>query len=175
MTPAVRGYRLPRQHRDALSHIEKIAATAAHLVSRRVGVRLDHTEIVITTSQMTSDVLIEAHRAMFGHQPAIWGLKRMHQGLCGITTVNKAGILVVINADRCRPNEQLNRTLVHEMVHVAQLSRPGARDVAIRNCRNNYGIDRMSGREARAANQQVDADEREAERLESLASELPAY
>lgn len=174
MTPSVRGYRLSHQHRDALSHVENIAGVAAQLISRRMGIRLDRTEVVVTTGPSAADILIDAHRAMFGPRLAIWKMKGMHRGDCGVTVINKAGVLVVINADRCQPRTNLNKTLVHELVHAAQLSRPGARNTALRNLRNNYGIDRMNGREARAANRQVDADEREAERMESLASELPA-
>ena len=172
-TPAVRGYRLPRQYQADLAHVDRVAGAAAQIVSRRMGARIDRTEVVVTISQMVSDVLIEAHRSLFGHHPAIWGLKRMDHAICGFTAINKAGVLVVISADRCQPSSKLNATLVHELVHAAQLSRPGARDAAVRNLRNNYGIDRMSGREVRAVNRLIDADEREAERLERLASELP--
>jgi hypothetical protein len=174
MTLVIRGHRLSRQHQEALSHVERTAGAAAQLVCRRMGVRLHHTEIVVTTSQMTPDLLIEAHRSMFGNQLAIWGLKRMPRSDFGITTINKAGILVVINADRCRSGGELDKTLVHELAHAAQFSRPGGRDTVAGYLRANYRIDRMSGREARDANRRVAGDEREAERLESLAAELPA-
>ena len=173
-TPAVRGYRLSRHYQADLTHVQRVAGLAAQLVSRHMRTRIDDTEVVVTTSASAADLMIEAHRAMFGRQPAIWKLKSTSKNLCGITTITTTGVLVVLNADRCQSTAVLNETLVHELVHAAQLSRPGVRDVAARNLRNNYGIDRMSGRDARAANRQVDADEREAERLESLASRLPA-
>ena len=173
-TPVIRGYRLSRQHRDVLDHIERVAGLAARLVSQHMGTRIDDTDVVVTTSASAADLMIDAHRAMFGRQPAIWKLKNTPRSLCGTATITKSGVLVVINADRCQSTAVLNETLIHELVHAAQLSRPGGRDVAARNLRNNYGIDRMNGREARAANRQVDADEREAEKLESLASKLSA-
>jgi hypothetical protein len=172
-TPVVRGYRLSRQYQADLAHVERVAGLAAQLVSQHMRIRIDHTEMVVTTGPSASDVLIEAHRAMFGHQPAIWKLKGMHRGDCGAAYINKAGVIVVINADRCQPRARLNETLVHELVHAAQFSRPGGRDFIARNLRHNYGIDRMSGRDARDANRQVDADEREAEKFERLASKLP--
>jgi hypothetical protein len=171
-TPAVRGYRLSRQYQADLAHVDRVAGLAAQLVSQHMRARIDRTEVVVTTGLSAPDLLIEAHRAMFGHQPSIWKLKNTPRSLYGITTLTKTGVLVAINADRCQSKDEVNKTLVHELVHAAQLSRPGARDVATRNLRNNYGIDRMSGREARAANRLVDADEREAEKLEHLASRL---
>jgi hypothetical protein len=172
-TPAVRGYRLSRQYQADLAHVEHVAGLAAQLVSQHMGVRIDHTEVVVTTDLSASDVLIEAHRAMFGHQPSIWKLKGMQRGNCGCADINRAGVLVVINADRCQPRVRLNETLVHEFVHAAQFSKPGGRDFIARNLRHNYGIDRMSSRDARDADRQVDANEREAEKLERLASKLP--
>ena len=171
---AIRAYRLSRQHRDVLAHIESVAGPAAQLVSRHMGTRIDRTEVVVTTGPSAADLMIEAHRAMFGRQPAIWKLKGASRKDCGTATITRAGVLVVVNADRCQSTAALNETLVHELVHAAQLSRPGARDAKVRHLRNNYGIDVMSGRDVRTANRMVDADEREAERLERLASELPA-
>jgi hypothetical protein len=172
--PPIRGYRLSQQYQADLAHIERVAGLAAQIVSRYMRVQIDRTEVVVTTSGSASDLMIEAHRSMFGRQPSIWKLKSTPKHLCGIATITKAGVLVIVNADRCQSKAELNTTLVHEVVHAAQLSRPGARDVATRNLRNNYGIDRMNGREARAANRSVEADEREAEKLEHLASGLPA-
>lgn len=173
-TPAVRGYRLSRQYQADLAHVERVAGLAARIVSQHMRIQIDRTEVVVTTGPAASGLVIDAHRAMFGRQLAIWKMNGMYRGDCGVTVINRAGVLVVINADRCQPTIKLNKTLVHELVHAAQLSRPGARDVAARNLRSNYGIDRMSGREVRAANRLVDADEREAGRLERLAPELPA-
>lgn len=170
----IRGYRLPPLYRVDLTHIQQVAGLAERLVTQRVGTRLCRTEIVVTTGVSASDLVIDAHRGMFGHQPAIWSLKGEYRACCGATAITQSGVLVVINADRCQPRTVLNETLVHELAHAAQLSRPGARDAATRNLRNNYGIERMSGREARAAYRLVAADEREAEGLERFSSELPA-
>lgn len=173
---AVRDYRLPRKYQDALAHVEKIAADAARLVEKRMGVALDRTEIVVTTNMAAVDYMIIAHRSMFGQSPHIWTLKQIYgDGECGATTLGKTAIIALVNADRCQPYGRLNETVLHELGHAAQMSRPGGREIEMDYLRNNYGIARMRNRDVRVANRRVEEDEREAERLEALAAELPGW
>ncbi|WP_329114496.1 hypothetical protein [Streptomyces sp. NBC_01353] len=165
----VTDYKLGARYRSGLDRVEAIADQAARLVEKKLGERVGHVEIVVADRRNALEVLSKANQKLAGTTR-----KAPRQGLgSGYTTLNPGGgTLIVIDAEACAAARNLDETVVHELVHAAQIGRPGKREAILANIRNNLGIDRVSYREAWAASRQIKADEREALRLESLARKL---
>lgn len=165
----ITAHRLGRGQQTILDRVASIAEPAARLVQQHMGGSIGHVDLAVTGKAGIPDLVVQAHRPLFGRvdrsQP-----RRLR--CYGTTTINSAGTLVIVNADRCRRTSDIDTTVVHELAHAVQFARPGARNLLIRSLRNNYGIEAMTDAEAHAANRQVDAHEREAERLERLARQL---
>ncbi|MFD8771420.1 hypothetical protein [Streptomyces sp. NPDC059916] len=165
----ITAHRLGRSQQSTLDRIASIAEPAARLVQQHMGGSVGHVELAVTGRSSIPDLIVQAHRPLVGR------LDRRQVRLLrcyGTTTINPAGTLVIINADKCRRVSEIDKTVVHELGHAVQFARPGARNLLIRSLRNNYGIEAMTDAEAHAANRQVDADEVEAEQLERLARKL---
>lgn len=164
----ITGHKLGSRHRPILDRTRLIAAPAARLVEQHMGGRVGRVDIAVTVRSGIPDLIIDAHRPLFGRQDRhAWTGMRCF----GVTTISASGVLIVINAEKCR-GPALDQTLLHELGHAVQFGRPGARDLIVRSLRNNYGIDAMTDAEADAANRQVARDEDEAEALERLARKL---
>ena len=157
--------RINRQHQATADRIDAALTAAVDLVENHVGGCVGPVEVAVSTSAGMWEMVVDAHQPMFGRQdPRVW---RPEWNAYGTTTITRGGVLVVINAQACkgRPAE-IDKTLLHELTHALQFDRPGARDLLMRSLANNYGITPMTEAQAAAANRQVDADEREAARME---------
>ncbi|MBL1096883.1 hypothetical protein [Streptomyces coffeae] len=161
---------LSRRYRGALDHVTEIADAAAALVEQHTGDRIGPADLAVTNTAGVTEVIVTEHQALFGvSDPSLWRAR----GRYGATTLTRRGVLVVINAEECRGRTtEITKTVVHELVHAAQYARPGRRAAILRHLRNNYGLEPMAAAEVRAANRQIDTDEREAKRLERLAHNL---
>lgn len=165
----ITAHRLNRSQQATLDRVASIAEPAARLVQQHMGGSIGHVDLAVTGKSDIPDLIVQAHRSLFGRVDR-GQVRRLR--CYGTTTVNPAGTLIIINADKCRRASDIDKTVLHEFGHAVQFARPGARTLLIRSLRNNYGIEAMTDAEAHAANRQVDADEAEAERLERLARNL---
>lgn len=157
--------RVGRQYAATIDRVEAAVDVATHIVEDRARGCVGPVEVAVSTSAGMWDLVVEAHRPMFGRQdPNVWDEER---NAFGTTTITESGVLVVINAQACkgRPVE-IDKTLLHELTHAVQFNRRGARDLIMRSLANNYGIRSMTKAEAKAANRRVAVDEREAARME---------
>ena len=159
-------HRVGRQHQATIDRVHAALGPAVEIVEDEIRDRMGHLQLVVSNTSDMWQMVVDAHRPMFGRQDARpWRREGGHA--FGTATITSSGVLVVINAQACkgRPAE-IDKTLLHELTHAAQFNRPGARDLIMRSLANNYGITPMTEAQAAAANRQVDTDEREAERME---------
>jgi hypothetical protein len=154
-----------RQHQATIDRVNVAVDAATRIVEGKVRGCVGPVEVAVASSSGMWELVAEAHRPMFGRQdPHAW---QHDLNAYGTTTITKSGVLVVINAQACKGRTvEVDKTLLHELTHAVQFNRRGARDLVVRSLANNYGIEPMSDREAKAANRRVDADEREAARME---------
>ncbi|MDX3230604.1 hypothetical protein [Streptomyces sp. ME19-01-6] len=89
------------------------------------------------------------------------------------TALTATGALVAIDTARHRNLRELDRTLIHELAHCVQLNLEGARERHISYLRQQYGITEHFPADEQAYERLIDARERQAERLEALARQLP--
>lgn len=164
----VTGHQLSHRHQPALDRAHHIATPAARLVEQHTGQTIGPVHLVITTRAGMHQLLDQAIRDVLGPQARARRDRNRHYGA---TTVRPGGVLAVINAQDC-PAREIDKTVVHELVHVAQFARPGRREAILRGLRSTYRIAPITRDEADALNALVDADEAEAERLEHLARKL---
>ncbi|MFI8499433.1 hypothetical protein ACIGFK_13190 [Streptomyces sp. NPDC085524] len=167
----VSGYQLARRYAPLLERVQQIADQAAFLVRQRMRERMVPTRIVIAAQKHCPEVVIRSQQQTLGVNTL--PLRSERCDYLGITTLSPEGVLVVINAGSMGSDQRtLDETVVHELVHVAQYGRPGAREIAIKGLRNNYGIEKLSHPKAWKLNWQISRDEREAQALEPLAREI---
>ncbi|MFJ9671371.1 hypothetical protein ACIRP5_11355 [Streptomyces sp. NPDC101221] len=154
-----------RQHQATLDRVHAAADTATRIVEQQMRGRVGPVDLAVASSSGMWDLVADAHRPMFGRQdPRVWQ-HDLHA--YGTTTITATGVLVVINAQACRGRQdEIDKTLLHELTHALQFNRSGARPLIESSIANNYGIAPMTEREVAAANRQVDADERDAARME---------
>ena len=158
--------RVGRQHQATLDRVHAAVDAATAIVQRETGSRVGSVSVAVANTSDMWRMVVDAHRPMFGRQDArLW--RREEGNAFGTATITSSGVLVVVNAQASKGREvEIDKTLLHELTHAAQFNRPGARDLLMRSLANNYGITPMTEAQAAAANRQVDADEREAERME---------
>ncbi|MEU6365742.1 hypothetical protein ABZ876_08295 [Streptomyces sp. NPDC046931] len=159
-------HRVGRQHQATIDRVHAAVDAAVDIVEREIRGCVGPLEVAVSNTSDMWRMVVDAHRPMFGRQNArLW---QRHEGHAfGTTTITPGGVLVVINAQTCRGRGiEIDKTLLHELTHAVQFNRPGARALIMRSLANNYGITPMTEAEAKAANRQVDAEEREAERME---------
>lgn len=163
-------HRLGRDHLAIADRVESVAEQAARLVARKVGPMV-HVDLVVTDDLGAKTVIRSAEQELIGttNRGGKGGRRQ-----AGATTISRHGILIVINADTHRNIRQLeiDKTVVHELVHASQLSPDDARAEELRALRNNYRLQPMTRQEARAANRMVAGREREARHLERLANKI---
>jgi hypothetical protein len=152
-------------------NISTKAREAARAVQDRLGERVPPVRYELADRRQMADLWVSA--SGYRTEPALRDRYYRHaywqaRTSIGLTQLTPSGILVVLRSDKLRRSpEQLWPTLVHELVHAVQLARPGAADRWLAGELNNLGITQLSRREAREQNRQVDADEREAARIEA--------
>jgi hypothetical protein len=164
--------RVSRQHQATIDRVHAAVDAATAIVQRETGGRVGSINVAVTNASDMWQMVVDAHRPMFGRQnPRLW--RRDGGNAFGTATITSSGVLVVVNAQACKGRQdEIDKTLLHELTHAAQFNRPGARDLLMRSLANNYGITPMTEAQAAAANRQVDANEREAERMERLHRQL---
>ncbi|MFF7727672.1 hypothetical protein [Streptomyces sp. NPDC008001] len=165
--------------RRTVRHVETVAEQAKRLVERemRACVREPLT-VAVTDTHGVWALAERAERESVG-LPSTLGrvlagyLHRPAKPLFGRLSVSRDGLLLLVNAEAHRGGlGEVNVTLVHELVHAVQLSAPGSRAARLAQIRSNYGVERFSRREARAANRAIARDEEQARALERLAARL---
>lgn len=159
-------HRVGRQYAATIDRVNAAAEAAIDIVEDQMRGCVGPVELAVSTKAGMWELVVDAHRPMFGRQdPRVW---RSEGNAFGTTTITRSGVLVVVNAQACKGREvEVDKTLLHELTHALQFNRPGARDLIMRSLANNYGIQPMTRAEAKAANRRVDADEREAARMEA--------
>lgn len=164
-------HRLGRRYGSVAGRVEAIVDQAASLVQGAIPGRMIPTRIVVVEAQDVAVAVLGAEQDALGVRAKPMRATRPE---IGHATLDSRGAVVVLNATglaRLKTRET-DITVVHELVHVAQFSRPGAYAYLLEGLRNNYGLTKWTWRDARAANKQVAADEREARRHEHLARRL---
>ncbi|MEU3826474.1 hypothetical protein AB0F36_14315 [Streptomyces sp. NPDC029080] len=158
--------RVGRQHQATIDRVHAALGPAAEIIEDEIRGRIGCLQLAVANTSDMWRMVVDAHRPIFGRQDArLWS--REQGDAFGTATITSSGVLVVVNAQACKGRQvEIDKTLLHELTHAAQFNRPGARDLLMRSLANNYGITPMTEAEAAAANRQVDADEREAERME---------
>lgn len=163
-------YKLDARHQPGFARVEAVAANCSGIVIRELSEGTGHVEVRVTSKRHFAEAVIAAEQQAIGtaSQPVLsdgydnWGF----------TTVSARGAVMVIDVESCRSSREIDRTLIHELVHAAQFRRPGVRDLVIAGLRNNYGIHRLGWFEAKRLNRQIASHEREAARLERFARQL---
>ncbi|RFU83276.1 hypothetical protein DY218_28635 [Streptomyces triticagri] len=162
-------------HRSVLRAIQDAAPLAADLVRTSVPGRLPHTEIILTTPSGVTDLTIRAAEQALGRRitpqaraEAEREMRRNDRRNYGSTVLARRGtVVILLNARKLTDPQHLGATLVHELVHAMQFTRPGIHDLLVKGLRNNYGIEPLSRRDVRAYERQLDAHEEEAYRMEA--------
>jgi hypothetical protein len=141
------------------------------LVEQAMGRTLSPANIVITDSRRLRDVVLDAEASALGERCEVeWVSDGRHHGY---TTLNRDGVVMVIDAEECQKwGNHADVTVIHELVHAAQLSHPKDRADYLQGMRHNHGLERLNPAEVRAVNRRIDTREREAGRLERLTCKL---
>lgn len=163
-------YRLPPRLRSVLDRVDLVVDEAARMIGQRERRGIGNVEVAVTVQDGIPDLVCAAHERMFGRSDwDDWAGPGRH----GIATLNPAGTLIVLNAQSLHGKQtEIDKTVLHELTHAAQLNRPGARETARRGIAFDYGIGWLEDREIRAFNRRIAYDEREAEKAERLHREL---
>ncbi|MGW6703586.1 hypothetical protein ACWGDE_01650 [Streptomyces sp. NPDC054956] len=154
-----------------MSRVEAIAGQASFLVRQKTRGQMPPARLIVAAEKHCPALVIRAQQQTLGVDTLPIRAERCDY--LGTTTLGPDGVVVVINASPLTSDQRmLDETVVHELVHVAQFGRPGARESAMKGLRNNYGLEKLSHPKAWKVNRQVDRDEREAQSLEHLAREI---
>lgn len=163
-------YRLARPYRSVLDRVDLVLDQAASMIGQRERHGLGAVEVAVTVEDGIPDLVCAAHEQLFGRSDwDDWAGPGRH----GVATLNRAGTLIVINAQSLRGKQaEIDKTVLHELTHAAQFNRPGAWETARRGIAFDYGIGDLSDGQLRALNRRIDRDEREAEQAERLHRQL---
>jgi len=164
-------YRLPRRYRPVLDRVDLVMDEAARMIGRRERGGLGAVEVAVTVTDGIPDLICAAHRQLFGRSDwDAWAGPGRH----GAATLNRAGTLVVINAQSLLGRQaEIDKTVLHELKHAAQFNRPGAWASARKGIAFDfYDIGWMTDSELRSFDRRIQRDEREAEGVERLHRQL---
>lgn len=147
--------RIGPARRHILDRVLTIADSAAGLVERQTGISLHNVDLLVTDTYFT--------RLIAGERDG---------DLYGCTTYGLDRIIAVINAEFCGnfSTPTVDRTVIHELVHGAQMSKPGIRRREKHRTHDSYA--RLQGAALSLHRTRWNADEAEAEHLEHLAVQL---
>ncbi|MFD6415007.1 hypothetical protein [Streptomyces sp. NPDC060194] len=176
MKPNVSTYRL-FGHRDMLRDARTLAPLAAHVVGRAVPGRMPSVQITLTTPQGLAELAVGAEIALTGavtsraRNRAVTATARQARKSAG-RAVPLPGdkVLILLNVRQHRTREDVAVTLVHELTHAMQFSRPGVRERIITDLRDDFGIHPQPRRAAREHARRLRDEEREAYAAEHLAA-----
>lgn len=163
-------YRLAGKYRPVLDRVDVVLDQAAAMIAARERHGLGTVEVAVTVEDGIPDLVCAAHEELFGRSDwDDWAGPGRH----GVATLNRAGTLIVINAQSLRGKQtEIDKTVLHELTHAAQFNRPGIRDLAYKGIGFNYGLGWLENHQVRALNRRIDRDEREAEAAERLHRQL---
>lgn len=172
MSITVTGHRIGWSGRAILRRAEDIADQTQTEVTRAVG-RMNPVEVIVTDPTGYFDIDWNDQQQLYPGASASKvvrerrSFKKKSRQTAGTTYVLPNGtVRIIINASQHRNTADLDVTLAHELVHAAQLSRPGRRESVNRHQRAQWGLEQIPRREARALDRLLDDEEREAYRLE---------
>lgn len=157
---------------DAEQHARALASAAVQAVEQRCG-RLPRLRIVLTAGTRMGELAARAEAALVP-EASIRDKRRLTRDsrrgardAAGQTVLHENGILVLINLNGVRSRKEIAKTLVHELVHAWQLSKPAVRRDQLRYIRWGFDCGDMTPEEIRRHERLIDQHEREAERLET--------
>ncbi|MFF1394642.1 hypothetical protein ACFVZD_12600 [Streptomyces sp. NPDC058287] len=159
--------------RNILREAQHAAPSAADLVAHNVRGRLPRVEIVLTTPQGIGELTTRANSSLVpdASPQAVDKnrriLVRKARSVFGLTTATRNGVLILLNVHKLPHSDLLAVTLVHELVHAMQFSRPGVMERHLDRVRHNLDIAPLSRRELRSLDRHMNAAEDEAYRMES--------
>lgn len=163
-------YRLASKYRPVLDRVDLVLDQAAAMIAQRERHGLGNVEVAVTVTGGMPDLICAAHERLVGASD--WASWASSTG-DGFTTLNAAGSLVIVNAQRLHGNTtEIDKTLLHELTHAAQYNRPSAWQTARKVIAYDYGLGWLSDSELRGADRRRIRDEREAEAAERLHRQL---
>lgn len=163
-------YRLARPYRSVLDRVDLVLDQAARMIAQRERHGLGAVEVAVTVTGGIPDLICAAHDRLVG--TSNWASWARSTG-DGVTTLNSAGSLVIVNAQLLHGRTaEIDKTVLHELTHAGQYNRPGAWQTARKVIAYDYGIGDLSNTELRAARSRKIRDEWEAERAERLHRQL---
>lgn len=149
----VNAYAIGPARRPVLDRVCAVADQAAVLVENELGVRLLGVELLVTDTYFT--------RRLAGDD----------DGLYGCTLYGLDRVLAVINAQaHLGDPTEVDKTVIHELVHAAQMLRPGVRRVE--KFRTEEALSRLPVPALEQYHAWWDAGEAQACELERLAEHL---
>lgn len=149
----VNAYAIGPARRPVLDRVCAIADQAAALVESEMGVRLHGVELLVTDTYFT--------RLLAGDD----------DGLYGCTLYGLDRVLAVVNAQAHLDDPaEVDKTVIHELTHAAQMLRPGVRRVE--KFRTEEALSWLPAAELEQYDAQWDAGEAQAVELERLADHL---
>ncbi|MCX4231751.1 hypothetical protein [Streptomyces ortus] len=151
----VNAYAIGPARRPVLDRVCAIADQAAHLVENEMGVCLRGVEILVTDTYFTR-LLACAEDGASLYGCTVYGLDR---------------IIAIANAQaHLNDLAEVGKTVVHELVHAAQMLRPGVRRVE--KFRTEESLSRLSAPALQQYHTRWDDSEAQACDLERLAAHL---
>lgn len=160
--------------------IREIGEQAGSLVAQRVGGSLPLVEIVLTDRRGVTSLTRQASLELAGE--VAWGRRALGRIFdhadtrhsLASTTLTRQGVAVFVNIlSHLDDLRMLDRTIVHELVHAVQLAPSTARERHVAYLRQQYGTTKHSKADEREYLRLMGVREEQAERLESLARQLP--
>ncbi|MFE7120841.1 hypothetical protein ACFU99_35975 [Streptomyces sp. NPDC057654] len=178
VNPAVTVCRL-RGHRNVVGDARRLAPAATALVAGAVPGRMPPVEITVTGPRGLAELAVAAEVALAGgaapelRADALRDHGRLARSAAGCAVALPGGGVRILLVGRAhRGIEDVAATLVHELVHAMQFSRPGVRQRIVRDLRDAYGVAPQSPQAAREHLRLIDEEEAEAYAAERLASQL---
>ncbi|MFD7590668.1 hypothetical protein ACFV84_35120 [Kitasatospora sp. NPDC059811] len=160
----------------AADPVRRLAGPIAEAVERLAGA-LPPVRIVITGRAAGAWIATQAEasavggaslRTRLGKALATWRSARAHDAQAMTLLGDRSEVLVVLCAPDLLAAGETNliETLGHELVHAAQLNRPGRRQSRLADLQGNYGLVERPIAESYRAEAQICLEEAEAHELE---------
>ncbi|MEU4955356.1 hypothetical protein [Streptomyces lavendulae] len=169
MNVHVTSHGLGLRSRAVLRRVQQITPDAARIVTRQVG-PLPHTTVTVTTTWGLIELAQRADYAMVPEVPAAdrrrWRGEYETNGkqAAGHTLLEPRGVLVLIAPSAGLAEADV--VTLHELVHAAQMNRPGTRALLTAYNRHFFGIEPMDAAELQAVERLIEDHESEAHGLE---------
>lgn len=157
--------RVERRLETTLQRVHQVLEPATNIVEKQMRGSVGSLQVAVATSRGLHDMVADSHRQLFGVSGP--ELRRWGWSPAGQTALTPDGTLVVINAQVLRGNvREIDKTVLHELAHAVQFSRPGQRGRIMRGELHNHGVEELPDAEVHRLDRMVISDEREAKRME---------